>query len=460
MRRRRALPVYLPALAAALTALGCEDGPPLAPGLEASRRDAGRTARLVVTLAGAERSDFAASVRALGGRVERRHPEIGVVTVRGVSVEGVRLLAAHRDVSSVDADVTLQWIPQPDEFVDPFSGDAAPAVAPAGTDQSGAELMGFQWNMRVIGAPAAWRATPAGHGRLICVLDTGVDPDHHELAGRIALERSTSFVDGEPTIEDFNTHGTFVASIVSSNGIRLASVASDARLCAVKILGTDGTGTFADLIAGILFAAHAEADVINLSLGAYVDTREHGVRPLVHALQRAVDYAAQRGAVVVAAAGNDTIDLDRDPPFMLQIPAQLNHVISVGATAPFFQEDFDRLATYSNSGGRTGIALVAPGGDLPSGSNGFDLVLGACSHTQVTLPWSCEPNYVLSGKGTSFASAHVAGAAAVVASRLGARSQPARITECLLEGADPVGQSQVFGAGRLNVEQASACRKP
>jgi subtilisin family serine protease len=469
MRRNSWLGVWLPAWAgAALVALGCSDrepvapihSPPTPPSFQArgDRVDATRGVRLVVTLAGAERSDFAASVRALGGHVERRHPEIATVTVRGVSARDARVLASGPGVASVDSDLVLQWIPRPDQLFREFAGGDAPAVTPQGTDQSGAELIRFQWNMRVIGAAAAWHATPAGNGRLVCVLDTGIDPDHIEVAGKIALDRSTSFVDDEPTIQDFNTHGTFVSSIVASNGIRLASVASDARLCAVKVLGTNGKGTFADLIAGILYAAHQGADVINMSLGAYVDLRQPGVRPLVQALQKAINFAARRGAVVVAAAGNDTLNLDTDSRSMLVIPAQLDHVISVGATAPFNQHDFDKLASYSNFGGRTGIALVAPGGDLPTGGSIFDLVLGACSHTEVTLPFTCRTSYVLSAAGTSFASPHVAGAAAVVASQFGRRT-PQSITECLLETADRVGPLEIFGAGRLNVANAAACQE-
>ena len=413
--------------------------------------------RRVVTLKGAEGRDFDGRVRALGGVVERRHPEIAALTLRGLSTAAAAELAAHPDVESVGPDLVVQWIPEPTQLFRQPILDQAPAVMPQGPDQSGAELFGYQWNMRVIQAVPSWRDTPAGAGRLVCVLDTGVDADHIELSGKVDFGRSASFVEGEPTVEDFNAHGTFVASIISSNGIRLASVAPNARLCAVKVLGTDGRGTFADLIAGILFAVHQGADVVGLSLGAYLDLRQHGVRQLVQALQRAVDFANRHQTVVVAAAGNDTINLDRDSRWMLQVPAQLDGVISVGATAPFFQQDFDRLASYSNYGGETGIALVAPGGDLPENSNGFDLLLGACSHTQRTLPWPCQASHVVSGRGTSFAAPHVAGAAAVVASQL-RYSTPGRLTACILAGADRVDPAEIFGAGRLNVARAAACQ--
>ena len=453
-----------PLASGALVAVACVGPEPVAPGqpgatLSTYDISSNSTApsRHLVTLAGTEASDFEPSVQAMGGRVERRHPEIGVVLVDGLSASAAQALAARADVASVDADITLQWIPQPELVAQQVADDNPQAVAPQGTDQSGAQFFTSQWNLNVIQAPAAWHATAAGHGRLVCILDTGVDPDHIELAGRIALDKSTSFVASEPTIQDFNFHGTFVSSLVSTNGIRIASVASDAPLCAIKVLGTNGSGSFGAVIDGILFAANEGADVVNMSFGAYVDLNQPGVPQLVRALQKAVNYATRKGVVLVAAAGNADINLDEDPRSMRQIPAQLENVISVGATAPFNQQNFDMLASYSNFGGRTGIALVAPGGDLLAGGNVFDLVLGACSHTQVTLPFSCSKRGLVLGAGTSFASPHVAGAAAVVGSQFGDRTRPGRITECILEGADKVGPSRIFGGGRLNVSRAAAC---
>lgn len=455
--------------ATALLVVGCADRDPVAPSraagappsFRASHPDHGaraHRARHVVTLAGGERSDFERKIQALGGQVERRHPEIGVVTIRGLSAGAAQALAARADVASVQSDTVLQWIPRPDlMFRQPRNGPAA-FGAPQGTNESFAFYFPDQWNMLVIQAPAAWTATPAGNGRLVCVLDTGIDPDHVDLAGRVDLTRSASFVEAEPTIQDFESHGTFVASIVSSNGLGIASVATDARLCAIKVIDATGSGSFADVIAGILFAADEGADAINLSLGAYVDLKERGVRQLVEALQRAVDFARRKGAVVVAAAGNDTINLDRDSHSRLLIPAQLHHVVSVGATAPFNQQHFDMLAGYSNFGGRTGISLVAPGGDFLQGGSEFDLILGACSHTSLLFP--CSTSDFLLGAGTSFASPHVAGAVAVVASQLGHKARADRVTDCILRGADDVGPKAIFGAGRLNVANAAACSKP
>src|SRR6185436_20163895 len=82
---------------------------------------------------------------------------------------------------------------------------------------------------------------------------------------------------------DYNFHGTFVSSIISSNGAGVASVAPDAKICSIKVLGVTGSGSFNDVIAGIMLAANMHADVINMSLGAYFDLRGGG-NNLVQAL--------------------------------------------------------------------------------------------------------------------------------------------------------------------------------
>lgn len=404
--------------------------------------------RQVVSLNGNESVAFDQAVTALGGSVERRHPEIGLVTVQGLSASAVSALAARPDVASVDPDITAQWIPTPEMAFQMFADQNV--TASAGTNQSTAAFFPFQWNMHVINAPGGWAASQGGSGRLVCVLDTGVDPQHVDLKGRVDLTKSTSFVASEPTIQDFNTHGTFVSSIITSNGRGLASVAPNATLCAIKVLGASGSGSFADVIAGILFAANENADVINMSLGAIVDNNQPGVPNLLRAMQKAVDYAHSRGVVVVAAAGNEGLDLDAIPKNFSSVPAQLQNVVSVGATAPFNQTNFDLLASYSNFGGKTGVTLVAPGGDLLAGGNQFDLVLGACSHTQTSLPFSCSTTSFLLGAGTSFSSPHVAG----VAAEMGLKNA----TNCLGRGADNVGPSSIFGAGRLDALGSVTCK--
>ena len=455
----------LAALGLALLAAACSEvpsSPATRPALPAAAAVAEQpTRRHLVALRGAERADLEARVKSLGGRIERRHQSTGLVEVEGLDDQAAAALAARADVERVVRDVTVQWI-RPFTRVEQRRLDT-PGPRAQGTDQHGAFFFPLQWNIRVTRADQAWAVSRGGAGRLICILDTGVDPDHIDLAGRVDPQHLVSVISspvfpGDLDPLDYNAHGTLTAGFITTNGIGVASVAPDARLCSVKVLNVLGSGTFGDVIAGIEYAAEtARADVINMSLGAYVNRQDPGIPLLVELVQRAVDVATRHGALVVAAAGNDAINLDDDPASFLAVPAQLRGVVSVAATGPIDQRDFDRLASYSNFGGRTGVDLAAPGGDFVTG-NLADLVIGPCSQYQLVLPFACTPVDFVLAAGTSESAPHVAAAAAVVEAELGGQRPPGTLESCLESRADKVGPLRQLGAGRLNVLRAAQCR--
>ncbi|MDQ3698923.1 MAG: S8 family serine peptidase [Gemmatimonadota bacterium] len=405
---------------------------------------------------GAGAAAVGASVALRGAQVERTIEQIGALIIKDLDAAGAAELAAHPDVRGVAQDYEAQ-------FIDPgFLANANRRETPSGlvdaqgTDQSGAFFYPLQWNIHVISADDAWAPTPGGAGAVVCVLDTGVDPGHQDLVGKVDLSISTSFVATEPFIEDLNAHGTYVSSIVSSNGIGIASVAPDATLCAVKVLAATGSGSFADVISGIVHAAVVGADVINMSLGAYVDRNAPGIDVLIQALTDAVEIARELGSQVVAAAGNNGANLDEDGDMAI-LPGEIRGVLSVAATAPFNQQNFDMLASYSNYGSRHGgVDIAAPGGDLLPGGDLFDLVLGACSR------FVCGADgFYLLGAGTSGASPHVAGAGAVVESVFPGDQGPRILDHCILTRADKIinpntgRPDRKYGAGRLNVLRAA-----
>jgi subtilisin family serine protease len=404
---------------------------------------------LVMTEERRPSDDLLEDIAARGGTIVRNHDVIGVLSVAGLTDGDAEQLALRGDVDGIDRDQEIQWLPP---------GERHPQVITFDQDnpQDALAFDQYQWNMRQINADDAWAVTPKGEGALVCVLDTGVDPEHIELAGIVDLERSTSFVPSEPFIEDGAFHGTFVSALIAGNALVMAPVAPKASLCAVKVLrsvttedGEAGTGSFDWLISGILYAASVDADVINMSLGAVVPKRE--AFQLVIALQRAILYAVAHGVLPVAATGNDGLNLDENRD-LIAIPAQLLGVVAVSATAPTNQMNFDEVTGYSNIGRRL-VDIAAPGGDFIEGlSVEEDLILSACTR------FLCGSNQgYLIGAGTSFAAPHVAAAAAVVESTVPGDQHGLWLHACLVHGADQIDGkplSPLYGRGRLDVLDA------
>ena len=245
-----------------------------------------------------------------------------------------------------------------------------------------AELGGDLWGLDNIGAPEVWTGSngfsgATGSGTVIAVIDTGVDLDHPEFQDRIT--QGFDFVDYDNIADDGEGHGTHVAGTIAGadDGEGITGVAPDASIMPIRVLDDEGYGYISDIIAGIRWAADNGADVINLSLGGggYSQT-----------MADAVAYASDLGSVVVMAAGNDG---GRSPIY----PAAHaeTHGIAVGAV------DQDKsLAGFSNRAGLTFLDYVtAPGvGIFSSTPNG---------------------NYDYYS-GTSMASPHVAGIAALLKS--------------------------------------------
>ncbi|HET7584122.1 MAG TPA: S8 family serine peptidase [Gemmatimonadaceae bacterium] len=383
----------------------------------------------------------------------------GFGVVRGISDADADSLRTVTGVTGVARDVVLTWVPGT-EAVRATAGDVTVA-----TDQSGAAFfLPFQWYLRQINADDAWLTTNQGAGARVAILDTGIDPGHLDLNGRVDLTSSASMLTpgsspcgsvDETTIFDLNFHGTFVSALVTSNGIGMGSVAPDAQLVAFKVLNCSGRGSFLDVINGIIAATNAGANVINMSLGAIVSRRSSG--PLIDALQAAVDFATAHGVTVVAAAGNDAIDFDHLPKDLadakiMDIPGMLKNVLSVGATAPVNQQNFDQLATYTNFG-KQGTDVMAPGGDLVAGGVQQDLIISACSRFVCGVSPTGGNFYVLAS-GTSFSSPLTAGAAAV------ALSQGQEPAHCIIKGADRItgrGNDPLYSRGRVDVVGAATC---
>ncbi|MFJ6851174.1 S8 family peptidase [Streptomyces sp. NPDC091271] len=281
-----------------------------------------------------------------------------------------------------------------------------------------------------IGAPAAWAAGYDGKGAKVAVLDSGVDLNHADLAPRVALTKS--FVTGED-IGDGYGHGTHVASTIAGTGAasggRYKGVAPGAELLIGKVLNNKGGGDFADVLTGMEWAAAQGADVVNMSLGATATNS-------TDALTEAVDsLSASAGTLFVIAAGNDGPD-----EVTVASPATAASALTVGAV-----DRDDRIAPFSSRGPRIVDAGIKPEITAP----GVGIVAARAAGTTLGTP--AEAGYIAMN-GTSMATPHVAGAAAIVA-----QQHPewtgARIKAALTSHAKPAADQSVYeqGYGRVDV---------
>ena len=414
-------------------------------------------------------AQLAAAVTAASGHLVRIHPEVNVATVDGLTPDGATRLAAAATVRSVTRDVLMQLVPPVEQArfqlaVDPGVADASPATT---LDPSQAiRFAQWQWNMRAIHADQAWPTGIQGQGARVAILDTGIDDTHPELTGCVDRALSTAFVPnqnttgGFPAWGDDNLHGTWVASQICTNAFVIASIAPQAKLIAVKVLSKTGSGTFGGVIAGVLYAANLHVNVINMSLGAYIPRNEGRLGRLNALLAKVDNYAASKGALVVAAVGNDGVNLDSDRD-SIDIPAQSGSTMGISATGPIGQTNFDQLAVYSNFG-RSAVSVAAPGGGVrPDGSLAsiLDLVSGACSRQTLDPRFAgCRSGirYVFAA-GTSGATPHAAGVAALVSSRFGNALTSGQLRTRLEQSADDLGKPGVdlfYSHGRINAFRA------
>ena len=189
----------------------------------------------------------------------------------------------------------------------------------------------------LIHAPDAWDAGFTGQGVRVAVIDGGMSANHLDLDGNIDVTASKSFVEGLDWYQDASTfrHATHVAGIIAAedNNLGTIGIAPHSTIIALKAL-ENGSGSFAAIIEAIIYAANeANADVINMRLGAVFPRNSLEAAKLNQALGAAINYAHQKGVVVVVSGGNDAIDFDH-AGMWVHMPSEAQHVINISATAP------------------------------------------------------------------------------------------------------------------------------
>ncbi|MEB3329248.1 MAG: S8 family peptidase [Candidatus Sericytochromatia bacterium] len=349
---------------------------------------------------GQARRGAAATARGLGLRLVREIPSIDVAVMRASGPVQAALRALRAQSGVVFAE------PNAVESLPPLRRDEEPAPSPA---PQGDPLADKQWGLSKIEAKAAWRVTRGVPETVVAIIDTGIDYNHPDLAGRVIKGRDFANNDDDPM--DGHAHGTHCAGIAGAsadNGIGIAGVAPGVSLMAVKVLSDGGSGSTDAVCSGIVWAADHGAQVISLSLGGPGGKQ---------AKQAAVDYARSKGAVVVAAMGNNGANV-------AVYPGASKGVIGVGATTAE-----DTRASFSNFG--TWISVSAPGHQILS-----------------TVPNGGYAAY----SGTSMATPHVAGLAGLVRSAYPGLEAEA-VADAIQQGATDLGApgfDPQFGHGRID----------
>jgi Subtilase family len=266
-------------------------------------------------------------------------------------------------------------------------------------------LAAKQWYLGAIDAFGFWPEVPTNLVPVrVAVIDSGIDAEHPDLAGRVALQQS--FVGGDAS--DQHGHGTFVAGIIAAsldNGEGIAGIAFPAQLLVAKVVRSDGTISPDAEAKAIRWAVDSGARVINLSLGGVRDPLDRKQDSYSRAEQDAIAYAYARDALIVAAVGNGD-DAPKMPWWYASYPAALPHVIGVSALAPdgSVPAFSNRDAVYND--------LAAPGVGIVST---LPRSLTAAKPSCVDQGYSiCGPPEFRFAEGTSYAAAQVSAAAALL----------------------------------------------
>ncbi|GAA0939041.1 S8 family serine peptidase [Nonomuraea longicatena] len=357
-----------------------------------------------------------------------RRPNLPLIVTGASAPRSLRGASGHRSLGAVDGFAVRQDRAQAVRFWQDLGG----LVGRRGVGGLGSRVwldarvkLSLDTSVKQIGAPAAWARGLTGAGVKVAVLDTGIDAAHPDLAGKVVARADFTETPDERDVEG---HGTHVAATIAGGGDRYRGVAPGAELLDGKVCESGGC-SYSALLAGMQWAVDQGARVVNLSLGGW---DEPGLDPLEEAVQHLTE---SHGTLFVAAAGNTGVDRT------VSSPASADAALAVGAV-----DRTDRLADFSSRGPRVGDSglkpdITAPGVEITA-ARGKDSP-GSGSHVAMS--------------GTSMATPHVAGTAALLAGA-NATWKAGDLKAALMGSARPDARSGVFaqGAGRLDADRATA----
>ncbi|GAB2737834.1 S8 family peptidase [Streptomyces bullii] len=446
LRSRRRLALAVPVVLSLTASLGfLPAAASAAPQTEAAAPTADAPKLAYVVNTEVDRGTIAAvkkAVAAAGGTVVVTYDKIGVIVAHSSNPDFAKSMRAVRGVQSAGATRTapLTAAGTTDQGAAEYLTDAQAArttAASAATPDS-EPLEADQWDLRAIGADQAARINPGSAKVTVAVIDTGVDDTHPDLAPNFSASQSANCVGGKAdtsegawrpyTAEDY--HGTHVAGEIAAarNGIGVAGVAPGVKVSGIKVSDPDN-GLFypESVVCAFVFAADHGVEITNNSY--YVDPWLYNCmddpdqRAIVDAVNRAQLYAQKKGTLHLASAGNSNHDLDADaivdgtspddstpvertidPHECFDVPTQLPGVVTVSATG------VKNLKSYYSTYGYRVVDVAAPGGDrlyqIPDTPSKNGRILSTMPNGQYAFL-----------QGTSMASPHAAGVAALLKSK-------------------------------------------
>ncbi|MER6371218.1 S8 family serine peptidase [Streptomyces mirabilis] len=401
------------------------------------------------------------AISAAGGTVVIAYEKIGVIVVHSANPDFGKQIRAVRGVQSAGATRTapLTAAGTTDEGAAQMLS-AAEAAKVSRTAAAGEEpLEADQWDLRAIGADKAAKTNPGSKNVTVAVIDVGVDDTHPDIAPNFSPSQSANCVSGKPDttygawrpVDADHYHGTHVAGEIAAarNGIGVAGVAPGVKVSGITVAEPDASQLFypESVVCAFVFAADHGVEITNNSY--YVDPWLYNClddpdqRAIVDAVNRAQLYAQKKGTLNVAAAGNSNDDLDSnalvdasspddstavtrtvDPHKCFDVPTQLPGVVTVASTG------VTSAKSYFSSYGKGVIDVAAPGGDkyqIPDTPSKNGRILSTMPNNQYGFL-----------QGTSMATPHVAGVAALLKSKYPWAS-PAQLQALLKAEADNPG---------------------
>lgn len=408
--------------------------------------------------------------------INNLYPELQVETISEVGIVSIQLdneedrdqiilTISNKIRNSVDEMGEMPEAALPAEPIDPISIDAIPnsSINLEPSNKSAIQKNEIQfheldssyfsplnWYLEDVTNHFQTKDIQKGDKSRIALIDSGIDVHHPLLSHNIDLKNAKNYIDVEKGVQDDSGHGTQVAGI-------LTTLAPESLITPYKVIDETG-GDSIWVIQAIIDAAKDGNDVINLSIGTYLSKSVDEEKVLVKAYDRAIKYAKKEGALVVASAGNSSLNLDdlKDSR-EFHLPGGSQHVITVSSNTKQ-----NTLATYSNFGKQ--IDFSAPGGDLGPNFDLADMIITTYPinqpNTMLDQMIGLPQGYTLS-MGTSLATPQVSAGASLIISEYRTRYRKDlnmnKVKKYLKDGSTPLTNKKkdiYFGHGKINIYQS------